>query len=298
MEPTSLADKCKLTVQTLAVELGLKKMVNPDGTAVKVTNQMVIDKVLALQAELAAANAAIETSRALCTAAQGGGRAFEHLLDDLAPVLGLDAVEIDDSSDSDCSGDTKRAREPPEDDDDDTQEKRQKLSMHLFDPAVACESKTRVVAGLANIPAEYGGLCKYTRFVGAHGARVVAVGWNSTKKSYPVVAVLESDLCQPFPLWSQMVIHHYAPEYVCKQLGIDIASSVEDVRLRVKFWRNMGGQPRRIQAMIGGQWRTVEVTKWNHRRKKLPIVVNCLEPVNGSTVWNLPMNMQNFREVQ
>lgn len=321
MEPTSLEDRCKATVQTLAAELGLKGMVDQDGNRVKITNQMVIDKVLEMRKdldgvlqvrkELAAANAAIQKSRALCIAARYDAGKSEHLLDDLMPVLNdVDPEEVglesDDSDGSSCSGSSsdggrKRAREdPPEKHDEEEKQpnKQQKRTMELFDHTEACPLKRRIVADLADIPAQYGGLCKYVRFVGEHGARVVVVGWKPKNRSYPIVAVLESDLRQPYPNWGRMVIHHYAPEMVCQQFGLSIASSVAEERLRCKFWRSMGGAPRPLQAQMWGIWRKVEVTKWDHRSKTRPVVVTCADAINGNTVWNLPMNLRIFRELQ
>ena len=120
MEPTSLEARCKATVQTLATELGLEGTASPDGSRGKTTNQMVIDRVLKMRKELAAANAAIQKSRALCIDARYNGSKHEHLLDDLMPVLdavdpeevGHESDDSDSGSGSDSSeGGKKRARE-------------------------------------------------------------------------------------------------------------------------------------------------------------------------------------------
>lgn len=259
------------TMKIIAGDLGLKGQVDKNGNRIKITNQMMVDKVRSVLNELSALKKEHQTlKRKHDTPYSPDSPAFPFFPD--APAASADPPPPP----------AKLAKLPP---------KPTLLSKSKIDPHFL-----EIIQALPDVPAKFGGLAKFMQFRNQNGIALVVIGFDSSKPSFGLRCAVEADLTSK-AAYSELQPHLVDPEWVCRRYGFDIGD-MQSAVLSIKFWRVLGGLPRELESCIQKQWVRVEVVRWNTRARKCPILVKILEGGEKNKIYEMPKRFDLFREVR
>lgn len=263
-QPMSAADRCMESMKIIAGDLGLKGQVDKNGNRIKITNQMIIDKIRAMRDEISV----------LKTECKIHKRKFD-------PVT-VYAPDESDAPDASADPLAKLAKLPP---------KPTFLPKSKIDP-----HKLEIIKALPDVPEKYGGLAKFMQFRNRDGIALVVIGFDFSRHAFGLRCAVEADLTNMESAYSSIQPHLMDPEWVCRRYGIDIDDMVSSV-LITKFWSVFGGLPRELEACIHNRWVRVGVVRWNLRARKFPILVKIMQGRLTGKIFEMPKRFDLFREV-
>ena len=136
-------------------------------------------------------------------------------------------------------------------------------------------------------------------FKGDEGEDLVTVGFAKHRAAFGTRCIDASVLLDRTRDAStlQSAFRYYRSEWVAKQIGN--IEELQKARTQKKFWDVFGGSPRAVEvnAASYGGWCLVRVVDFVPRRRKFPILVECVDapPVGKSRRFTVRCNFALFR---